>query len=171
MKRIERIKEIMTTTGKTLAVAESITCGNLQSVLGSVSGASDFFKGGITAYNLGQKTRHLSVDEMHAQQVNCVSDQVAIEMAKGVCAMFGSSIGIGTTGYAEPYTDAKIDLPHAYVAVWSSEANSVVTVKRIVGSDLSRSMMQRFVADHAVFLLLQHLEREVVGIGIPCRHC
>ena len=44
---------------KTLAVAESLTCGHLQALVGSVSGASDFFCGGVTAYNIDQKVRHL----------------------------------------------------------------------------------------------------------------
>ena len=36
----------------TLAVAESLTCGGVQSRIGGISGASEFFLGGITAYDM-----------------------------------------------------------------------------------------------------------------------
>ena len=36
----------------TLSVAESLTCGRIQARVGEISGASEFFLGGITAYTL-----------------------------------------------------------------------------------------------------------------------
>jgi len=36
----------------TLAVAESLTCGRLQARIGAIPGASEFFRGGVTAYAL-----------------------------------------------------------------------------------------------------------------------
>ena len=50
----------------TLAVAESLTCGRLQARIGAISGASEFFLGGMTAYSLEQKVRHLGVDRAAA---------------------------------------------------------------------------------------------------------
>ena len=50
----------------TLAVAESLTCGHLQAAIGAISGASEFFRGGLTAYTLAQKVRHLGVDRAAA---------------------------------------------------------------------------------------------------------
>ena len=61
----------------TLAVAESLTCGNVQAHIGRVSGASNFFLGGITAYTLAQKVRHLGVDHDRAAVANCVSGEIA----------------------------------------------------------------------------------------------
>ena len=50
------------TSGETIAVAESLTSGHRQALIGSVSGASKVFRGGIIAYMLEQKVRHLGVD-------------------------------------------------------------------------------------------------------------
>ena len=44
----------------TLAVAESLTAGLVQARVASVSGSSDYFLGGITAYSLDEKVRHLA---------------------------------------------------------------------------------------------------------------
>jgi len=64
----------------TVAVAESLTCGHVQAAIGAVPGASGYFLGGITAYTVAEKVRHLGVDRRHAQAVNGVSQRVAVEM-------------------------------------------------------------------------------------------
>jgi nicotinamide-nucleotide amidase len=87
----------------TLAVAESLTCGRLQARVGAISGASEFFLGGVTAYSLAAKVRHLGIDRAEAAAVNAVSARVAEQMARGACVLFGSDLGVATTGYAEPF--------------------------------------------------------------------
>ena len=74
----------------TLAVAESLTAGQVQARIASVSGSSGYFLGGITAYTLEQKVRHLGVDRAAADPVDCVSAKVAEEMAAGAIRLFGS---------------------------------------------------------------------------------
>lgn len=86
----------------TLAVAESASAGHLAALVASVKGSSSFFEGGVVVYNQKQKVRLLGVDAKHASEVNCVSNQVAVEMASGVRSSFGTSIGLSITGYAEP---------------------------------------------------------------------
>lgn len=101
----------------TLAVAESLTGGNVQARITSVSGSSGYFLGGLTAYTLDQKVRHLGVNRVHARRVNCVSQRVAVEMAGGACALFGSDLAVATTGYAEPSPADGIRAPMAWWAV------------------------------------------------------
>ena len=101
----------------TLAVAESLTCGRVQARIGQTSGASEYFLGGITAYSIEQKVKHLGVDEPTARALNGVSMDVAEEMARGVCALFGSQIGLATTGYAEPFPERKVSHPFAWWAL------------------------------------------------------
>lgn len=100
----------------TLSVAESMTCGRVQARIGEISGASEFFLGGLTAYTLEQKVTHLGVNRAAARRVQCVSAGVAEEMARGVCGLFGSDLGLATTGFAEPAPDA--DSPHPF-AWWA----------------------------------------------------
>ncbi|MBP6307631.1 MAG: nicotinamide-nucleotide amidohydrolase family protein [Opitutaceae bacterium] len=85
----------------TLASAESMTCGRIQARIGAISGASKFFLGGITTYTIDQKVHHLGVDRALAESCNAVSSEIAEQMAIGACQLFGASLGLATTGYAE----------------------------------------------------------------------
>src|SRR4051794_20552902 len=97
---INRIKDLLIQRHQTISVAESVTAGLLQLSLSSAENALDFFQGGITAYNLGQKARHLHIDPIYALSCNCVSDRIADMLALNVCDLFSSDWGIGITGYA-----------------------------------------------------------------------
>ena len=103
---IEYIKDCLVNTGETIAVAESVTSGLLQLAFGTVEDASLFYQGGITAYNVGQKYRHLLIEPIHALECDCVSQQVADEMALHVCTFFKSNWGLSITGYATPVKKA-----------------------------------------------------------------
>jgi PncC family amidohydrolase len=105
---ISTIKDYMLTNNETLAVAESVTAGHLQAALSYADYASKFFQGGITAYNVGQKARHLNIEPIHAISCNCVSEKVAASMAIEVCSMFSSDWGVGVTGYAAPVPECHI---------------------------------------------------------------
>jgi len=97
---INAIKDIMVGKEETIAVAESVTAGHLQAAFSAGIEASKFFQGGITAYNLGQKARHLNVDPVLSNKVNCVAEKIADTMAIEVSKMFLSDYGVGITGYA-----------------------------------------------------------------------
>ena len=63
---VNSIKDTLQTKCETIAVAESLTAGLLQFALAAAEGASGYFQGGITVYNLGQKSRHLHIDPIDA---------------------------------------------------------------------------------------------------------
>jgi nicotinamide-nucleotide amidase len=102
-------------TGHTLAVAESVTAGLLQVSISTAMDAMKFFQGGITTYNIGQKTRHLGIDPIQALACNCVSRETAEDMALGVCKLFTAHWGIAVTGYATPVPESGNSL-FAYAA-------------------------------------------------------
>lgn len=133
---------------RTLAVAESLTCGHLQASIGAISGASEFFLGGITAYTLDEKVRHLGVDRAAAAAVNCVSDAVARQMARGACALFGSDVGLATTGYAEPSPGAGVASPFAFWAIARRTADNGYQLRsgRVVCPGMTRTGVQAAVA-------------------------
>ena len=126
---IQSIKQILSKRRQTVAVAESVTAGHLQVALASAENASQFFQGGITAYNLGQKSRHLKIEPIHAEGCNCVSDKVAIEMAYEVTQLFSCDWGIAITGYAAPVPEYSIDELFAYYAI--SFQQKLLEVKKI----------------------------------------
>lgn len=101
----------------TLATAESLTCGRMAARIGAVSGASDYFLGGVTAYTLEQKVKLLGVNRAHARRVNCVSQRVAVEMAAGARARFEADLAVATTGYAEPNPTVGVKAPQAWWAL------------------------------------------------------
>ena len=95
-----------------LAVAESLTSGRLQARIGAIPGASEFFLGGVTAYTLDAKARHLGVDRAEAQAVNGVSSRVAEQMARGACVLFGADIGAVAAA-----VQLVVDVPFVVLAV------------------------------------------------------
>jgi len=157
------LKELMLQpTRRTLAVAESLTCGHVQARIGAISGASEFFLGGITAYTLNQKVRHLGVDRAGAVPVNSVAAAVAEEMARGVCALFGSELGLATTGYAEPA--AGVPVPFAFWALAHELGGGRRTVRsgRVECPGATRGQVQEKVAAAVVAELVKYL-RELRG--------
>lgn len=122
------IGAIITSRKQTVATAESVTSGFLQGAISNIPDASDFFQGGITAYNLSQKYKHLNVEPIHAAEVNCVSEKVAREMATGCINNFSSDWGLAVTGYATAVPESGNEL-FAYYAI--SFQQNIVTVGRI----------------------------------------
>lgn len=113
---IERIKGKLIAEKQKLAVAESVTAGFLQGAMASAELALQFFEGGITTYNINQKSRHLKIDRKKAEECNCVSEHTVNEMAIGVCELFGTDWGIAVSGYATPVPESNHKL-YAYFSV------------------------------------------------------
>jgi len=65
-KLIDFIAKELLNRNESVAIAESVTGGLLQAAFSIAENASQFFQGGVTAYNVGQKYRHLLVDPLHA---------------------------------------------------------------------------------------------------------
>ena len=154
------LKRLMLETPRlTLAAAESITCGRVQARVGEISGASNFFLGGITAYTLDEKVRHLGVDRRAARRVSCVSVTVAEEMARGVCTLFKSDIGVATTGYAEPSADDNVRDPFAWWALAHRRRGKFIAVRsgRAECPGASRIDAQMMVADAVIAELIAYL--------------
>lgn len=128
-KIINDIKEHLCNNNQTVAVAESVTAGYLQAALASAERASFFFQGGITAYNLGQKARHLNVEPIHAERCNCVSEQVVTQMALQITKSFSSDWGIAISGYAAPVPECSVHEPFAFYAI--TFRDKLVQIKKI----------------------------------------
>lgn len=156
------LHEQMLKSGLTIATAESCTVGLIMSYLGSNSGSSAYFKGGICAYDQDAKVMLLGVDAEHAAEVNCVSERVAMEMATGVADRFGADIGIATTGYVEPCPDEGIAFPKVWIGLWSKKTGPIAahvfpnTYTYGPGGDLwwDREEVQNDFAERAILMVL-----------------
>lgn len=145
----------------TLAVAESVTSGRVQSVIGAISGASRYFLGGITTYAGAAKVRHLAVDEALVQQSNAVSADVAAAMAVGAILKFGSDLAVATTGYAEASPEHGFVEPGAFwaVAIATGARGKARVIRQglFKGVGLDRVQMQEAVAGEVLGALAAYL--------------
>lgn len=87
---------------ETVGVAESCTAGKLGAMLTEVSGSSEYFWGGVIAYDNQVKIRLLGVDPQTIDQGGAVSARVAEEMALGIKTKLGVDWGLSITGIAGP---------------------------------------------------------------------
>ncbi|RYD59485.1 MAG: CinA family protein [Sphingobacteriales bacterium] len=156
-KKISQVKDHLKRKHETIAVAESVTSGLLQAALGSAEMATDFYQGGLTAYNIGQKCRHLHVDPIEALKCNCVSKKMAGGMALGICQTFTSDWGIGITGYATPVPESGDDL-YAFMAI--AYKGEVVLEQKLSGKKTDDALqVQLGYVDDILNALLQSLEK------------
>ena len=114
---INHIKDLLAIKKETLSVAESVTAGHLQAAFSSALEASKFFQGGLTAYNAGQKTKHLNIEPIAALEDDCVTEQVACEMAIQSNKMFISDYAIAITGYATKMPEKGLNDLFAFFAI------------------------------------------------------
>jgi nicotinamide-nucleotide amidase len=156
MSDVSTIKNACEAQRLSLAAAESVTIGNIQAMIGAISGASTFFRGGVTAYDIDAKANILGVDRAHAETVDCVSARVAAEMAEGATRIFAADIAVATTGYAEP---AGAEGPHAFYAIWDTArgTDNPVRADRLVATDRDRVAAQQFFAASVVRELAAYL--------------
>ncbi|MCE5253407.1 MAG: competence/damage-inducible protein A [Actinomycetia bacterium] len=88
--------------GLTVGVAESCTGGLVGKHLTDVPGSSDYFLGGVTAYDNRVKTAVLGVPAQMLVEHGAVSREVAAAMAEGACRLLGADCALSTTGVAGP---------------------------------------------------------------------
>ena len=103
-----RLRDVFCESGMKLVLAESCTGGLLGHLITEVPGSSDFFLGAIIAYSYEAKQRLLDVKKDTLLSYGAVSKETALEMARGVRAVFASDhpferlIGVSITGIAGP---------------------------------------------------------------------
>ncbi len=98
----KEVGELLRELGLTLAVAESCTGGLLAHRITNIPGSSNYFIGGVVAYSNRVKSALLKVSEETLNTKGAVSEETALQMARGVRELLGTDIGIGITGIAGP---------------------------------------------------------------------
>lgn len=98
----EQVGRALKARGWTLAVAESCTGGLVADRITDVPGSSDYFLGGVVAYANMAKERILGVRASTLESHGAVSQETAVEMAKGVRRAFGADLAVAVTGIAGP---------------------------------------------------------------------
>lgn len=151
----EEIKAKLIDKKAMISTAESLTSGLLQDAFANISGISACFAGGVTAYSLDAKVNILGVDKIHAEEVNCVSPIVAMEMSIGAMKLFKSDIAISTTGYAEPYPEMCVTEPYAFISISTPYLNSRKKIEGKDAPDKSRLGFRKFVTYEALKMITE----------------
>lgn len=98
----EVIGKILTERNLRIAVAESCTGGLICNRITNIPGSSNYFERGIVSYSNESKIQILGVNPETIKTYGAVSEQTAIEMARGVRKISNADIGISTTGIMGP---------------------------------------------------------------------
>lgn len=98
----EVVGRLLREAGRVVAVAESCTGGLISDRITDVAGSSDYFRGGIVAYDNAVKMELLGVESDSLEKHGAVSRQVALEMAIGCRKRLKTDIGVSATGVAGP---------------------------------------------------------------------
>ncbi len=99
---VEDIGNQLRAHGWRMAVAESATGGLIGHLMTQVSGSSQYFWGGVIAYDNAVKIKVLGVREETLIRWGAVSAVVALEMAAGACRALGVDVAVSVTGIAGP---------------------------------------------------------------------
>ena len=157
----EELVRELAEAGRTVAVAESLTGGQLAAAITAVPGASAVFRGSVTAYATDLKATLLGVDPELLARAGAVDAEVARQMAEGVRSRLGADFGLATTGVAGPLPqDGKavgtvfLGLSVVSGTVEHKVERSVIEAPHYVGD---RAAIQR----QAVAGVLAILEREL----------
>jgi len=142
--------------GFALSVAESCTGGKIASLITSVPGCSDYFKGSVTAYSNSSKCDLLGVSLASIKAFGAVSQPVAEEMARGARERFGADISVATTGIAGP-SGGTSEKPVGTTWIAVSTADSIRAEKFNFGEHRGRNIQKASIA--ALFMLRKELMR------------
>ena len=151
----ERVVTLLKEQYKKLATAESCTAGLLSSMITDVSGSSEVFDMGVTAYSNFIKIKALGVKEETLKNHGAVSPFVAVEMANAIKKLTGANVGVGITGVAGPKSSENKPVGLVYVAICDDEFNFV----KELGLKGSREKIREVSAKTALDMVRRYLEQ------------
>jgi nicotinamide-nucleotide amidase len=154
----EVVGRLLRKRGLTVALAESCTAGLIAKRLTDFSGSSNYFSGGVVAYDDRAKVDLLGVSPETIRVHGAVSEETARELVEGACLRFGTAAGISVTGIAGP-TGGTVEKPVGTVWLAAKCGNAVVTQRRHYPG--TRDAVRSRAAQGGLDLLRTTLEREI----------
>lgn len=151
------VGQLLQDNDKSLAVAESCTGGQLGMMITSVAGASNYFVGGLIAYDNDVKMNQLNVSEDVLKNDGAVSEACATAMATGCRQLFGSDYALAITGVAGPAggTEQK-PVGTTYIGLASAQSSSARRFN--LGTDRTANRIR------ATYAALEMLRRHILDI-------
>lgn len=146
--------------GKTLATAESCTCGMISSRIGDIPGASDVFLGGVVSYSNEAKINILGVPEGTISTVGAVSEECAGYMAEGARRVTGADIAVSVTGIAGPGGGSE-EKPVGTVCFGIADSDGTYIETKHFNGKNDRAKIRRLTTAHAMMLVIRRLRGEI----------
>lgn len=153
----QRVVELLTHHGKTVATAESCTGGLVAAGLTAVPGSSRVFGTGVVSYSWDCKQALLDVDKATLAAYGAVSAPVAQQMARGVRRRAGADLGVAVTGEAGPVAGEDKPVGTVFVALADARRTWVKELHLEEQAD-GREAIRRLAAAHVLDLLRRYLE-------------
>ena len=141
-----RAREVM------IACAESCTGGMVAAALTDLPGSSAIFDRGFVTYTNAAKIDLLGVSPATLTAHGAVSEQVALEMARGALARSGAQIAVSITGIAGP--GGSEHKPEGRVCFGLVTASGIATQTQEFGA-LGRDKVRRAARDFALGLIFE----------------
>ena len=142
-----------------VAIAESCTGGLVSKRLTEVSGASEVFECGISAYSNRIKEQILHVKNKTLQEFGAVSEETAAEMAKGVCALSDADIGVSVTGNAGPNPSENKPVGLVYVGIYSKNYKNVIKLQVRRTDEDAREYIRYLASSNALYQVIEAVKR------------
>lgn len=128
------IGDLISQSGKKLALAESCTGGLLGKMITDIPGSSNYFWGSATSYSNDAKIKLLGVNPDTLDKFGAVSSETATGMARGIIEKSGADLSLAITGIAGPDGGSE-EKPAGLVYIALADAASCrVKEMRFVGS-------------------------------------
>ena len=150
----EKVGELLSQRGWTLAVAESCTGGLVGHRITNVSGSSAYFEGGVISYSNEVKEHVLGVPLETLIDHGAVSKETVLAMARGVRRLLGTDVAVSITGIAGP-TGGTPEKPVGLVYIGLAAEDAESAEKHIWTGDRESNKAQT--AEAALKLLFSYL--------------
>jgi nicotinamide-nucleotide amidase len=125
----ECVGALLRERGLSVATAESCTAGLIAKRLTDFPGSSDYFCGGIIAYDDRAKVELLGVEPATLRRHGAVSEATVRQMAEGACRRCGVPAAIAVTGVAGP-GGGTVEKPVGTVWLAACLSGATVAVRR-----------------------------------------
>lgn len=106
----------------TISFAESITGGLLAASITDLAGSSKILSSSYVTYSNDSKIKNLGVRKETLDKYGAISEQTALEMARGLKNKTNSSVCVSTTGEAGP-EPSETDIGNVFICIYFSEDN------------------------------------------------
>jgi nicotinamide-nucleotide amidase len=136
----EVVGNILTTKGKTIALAENYTGGYISHLINTDSQRKKYFKGGITLYFNEMNKNILNIEQGFIREHGEASEAVAIEMARRIRKILATDYAVATTGISTPVKGTE-ESPSGTVWIAVAGPHGITTERFVFGDNYMRNIV------------------------------